>query len=156
MSKHNIVSLNIDESKLLDGLITSGNAPARTQTKARILLMTDRSQGKHKKDADIAESLMVSRSNIVDVRARYVHEGMHSALYDKPRPGAAPKITGDVEARLTVLACSNPPEGYRRWTLRLLADKLVELKIVDSISHVAVGERLKKMISSPGKFGLGT
>ena len=156
MTKRNIVSLSTDERKLLEGLIRSGNAPARTQTKARILLMTDRSQGKHKKDTEIAETLMLSLATIIRVRNRYVKEGMQSALYDKPRPGAPPKITGDVEAKLIAIVCSKPPKGYARWTLRLVADRLVELKLVDSISHVAVGERLKKMTSSPGKYVTGT
>lgn len=65
------------------------------------------------------------------------------ALYDKPRPGQKPKITGDIEAQLVVLVCSDAPEGHDRWTLRLLAERLVELTELESISHVAVGERLK-------------
>jgi hypothetical protein len=72
-------------------------------------------------------------------------------LYEKPRPGAKPKIDGEVEAHLVALACSAPPEGYDRWTLRLLADRLVSLEIIDSISHVAVGEVLKKMNLSLGE-----
>ena len=151
MNKHNIVSLNIEERKLLETLIRSGNEPARTQTKARILLMADRSHGQRKKGVEIAHGLMISRSTVIRVCDRYVHEGLQSSLYDKPRPGAEPKITGDVEAQLIVLACSDPPEGHARWTLRLFANRLVELKLVDSISHVAVGERLKKMTSSHGK-----
>jgi Homeodomain-like domain len=70
---------------------------------------------------------------------------MEAALYDKPRPGRVPKITGDIEAKLTVLACSDPPEGHSRWTLQLLADKLVELNLVESISAVAIHKRLKKL-----------
>jgi hypothetical protein len=76
---------------------------------------------------------------------------MEAALYDKPRPGRTPKITGDIEAKLTVLACSDPPEGRVRWTLRLLADRMVELGYLDSISDVAIYKRLKKTKSSPGK-----
>jgi putative transposase len=75
---------------------------------------------------------------------------MDRALYDLPRPGAAPKVTGEVEAHLTLLACSDPPEGHARWTLHLLADRLVELKVVDSLSHTAVAKTLKKTHSSPG------
>ncbi len=77
-------------------------------------------------------------------------EGMDAALYDKPRPGAPPKLTGAVEAHLTVLACSTPPDGKARWTLQLLADKLVELELVASISDVAVMHRLKKTNSNRG------
>jgi hypothetical protein len=70
---------------------------------------------------------------------------MDAALYDRPRPGGKPKITGDIEAKLTMLACSKPPEGYGRWTIQLLADKMVELRYIESISRVAVGKRLKKV-----------
>ena len=94
---------------------------------------------------------MVSQGTIYNLKKRYVSEGLNRALYEKPRPGAKPKIDGEVEAHLVALACSNPPEGYDRWTLRLLADRLVSLEIIDSISHVAVGEALKKMNLSPGK-----
>ena len=79
-----------------------------------------------------------------------MESGLVNALYDKARPGAVPKITGEIEAQLTMLACSAPPEGRVRWTLQLLADKLVELKLVDSISDVAVMKRLKKMNLSLG------
>ena len=83
--------------------------------------------------------------------ATLCRRGLESALYDKPRPGQKPKITGDIEAQLVVLVCSDAPEGHDRWTLRLLAERLVALTELESISHVAVGERLKKMNSSPGE-----
>ena len=89
------------------------------------------------------------------VRRRCLQEGIQAALYDKPRPGSAPKITGDIEAQLTVLACSNPPEGYARWTVRLLADKVVELGLVETIHYTTVATRLKKTKLSPGKSNLG-
>lgn len=81
---------------------------------------------------------------------KFVEGGLPNALYDQPRPGQKPKITGEIEAQLTMLACSAPPEGKARWTLQMLADKLVELKLVDSISDVAVMHRLKKMNLSLG------
>ncbi len=149
--KRNAISLSSDERKHLENLIRAGSAPARTQTRARILLMTDTSLGKHKADVEIAEALMISVATIIRTRNRFLDGGMDVALYDKPRPGAVPKITGDIEARITMLACSNPPEGYARWTLRLLADRVVELGYLDSISHVAIGNRLKKTISNRGK-----
>jgi transposase len=99
----------------------------------------------------VAEAVMCSPGTVVGVRRRFVEEGLSAALYDKPRPGQAPKITGDIEAQLVMLACSDAPEGHERWTLRLLAEHLVELTELESISHVAVGERLKKMNSSPGE-----
>jgi hypothetical protein len=87
---------------------------------------------------------------VINVRRRFLSGGLQAALYDKGWPGAPPKFTGEVEAKLTMLACSDPPEGAARWTLRLLADKMVELGYVDSISHVTVGEMLKKTKSSRG------
>jgi hypothetical protein len=69
---------------------------------------------------------------------------MQAALYEKPRPGAVPKITGDIEAQITVLACSDPPEGQARWTVRLLTERVIELGLVDSVSEPTIWERLKK------------
>jgi transposase len=150
MSKHVTVHLSAAQRAELDALIRSGSCLARTQTKARILLLTDRSQGQVRTDAEIAAVLGVSKPTIIRTRRRFVLEGLAAALYDKPRPGAKPKITGEVEAQLTLLACSTPPEGKARWTLQLLADKLIELKLVESISDVAVMHRLKKTNSSLG------
>ena len=128
----------------------SGESSARTQTRARILLLTDESRKKQKGTEEIASALMCSLPTITNIRKKFVEGGLENALYDKPRPGAIPKITGEIEAQLTLLACSAPPEGRSRWTLQLLADKLVELKLVDSISDVAVMHRLKKMNLSLG------
>ena len=151
MGKHRTVELSKDQRQELEKLINRGQAPARSQSRARILLLLDRSQGQKRLDRDVAEAVMCSRSRVVDVRQRFVEEGLESALYDKPRPGQKPKITGDIEAQLVVLVCSDAPEGHDRWTLRLLAERLVALTELESISHVAVGERLKKMNSSPGE-----
>lgn len=150
MGKHRIIELNMAQRQELEKLINSGHAPARSQSRARILLLLDRSQGHRRRDMEVAEAVMCSQSRVIDVRQRFVEEGLESALYDKPRPGQKPKITGDIEAHLVMLACSQAPESHRRWTLRLLADRLVELSELESISHVAVGERLKKMNLSPG------
>jgi hypothetical protein len=151
MSKHRKVTLTTEERERLESLIHSGKEAARTQTRARILLLTDYSEGEHWQDEAIAGALLCSQKTVVNVRQRYLAEGLVAALYDKPRPGQTPKLTGEVEAQLTLLACSDPPEGYARWTMRLLADKLVELELVEAISHVAVWERLKKTNSSPGE-----
>jgi hypothetical protein len=144
MSKHILLQLSDEQRKHLERLTRTGNAPARVQTRARILLLTDRSQGQIRTDQQVADALGCSRTTVVVTRRLYVQEGAQAALYDKARPGAIPKITGEMEAKITALACSDPPEGHARWTLRLLADKAVELGYVESISHVAVGERLKK------------
>ena len=138
------IHLSKENRQELETLIRSGESSARTQTRARILLLTDESQKKLKGTEEIASALMCSLPTITNIRKKFVEGGLENALYDKPRPGAIPKITGEIEAHLTLLACSAPPEGRSRWTLQLLADKLVELKLVDSISDVAVMHRLKK------------
>ena len=150
MGKQTTLYLNVEQREKLDSLIRRGNAPARTQTRARILLLTDRSQGQKRTDEEVATAVLCSKGTVVNVRRRFRQGGLETALYDRPRPGAEPKVTGDIEAKLTMLACSEPPAGQGRWTLRLLADKMVELGYVDEISHVTVGEHLKKTHSSPG------
>jgi hypothetical protein len=144
MSKHRTLSLTNEQRERLDDLIRSGNAPARVQTRARILLHTDRSQGDKRPDKEVALALRVNPATVVRTRKAFLDGGIDAALFDKPRPGAQPKITGDVEAKLVTLVRSDPPEGRGRWTLRLLADKMVELGYLDSISNVAIGQRLKK------------
>lgn len=151
MTKHVTVHLTDDQRTRLETLTRSGSSPARVQTKARILLLTDRSQGQQRTDAAIAAALTVCRPTIIRTRQRFISTGLDAALNDKPRPGAMPTITGEHEANLTLLACSTPPDGHARWTLRLLAEQMVELGYVDAISHVTVGERLKKTSSSPGR-----
>jgi len=144
------INLTQENRQELESLIRSGESSARTQTRARILLLTDENQKKKKGTKEIASVLMCFLPTITNIRKKFVEGGLENALYDKPRPGAVPKITGEIEAQLTLLACSTPPEGRSRWTLQLLADKLVELKLVDSISDVAVMKRLKKMNLSLG------
>jgi len=151
MGQHRKVVLPPDHRTQLEHIIRAGRVTASVHTRARILLLTDYSQEQHRTDADIAASLQVPQSTIVRVRKRYLDDGLDAILHDKPRPGQPPKITGEVEAHLTVLACSDPPDGHDRWTLRLLADRLVELGHVESISHTAIGNRLKKTHSSPGR-----
>ena len=155
MSKHVSVFLTQEQRDCLQQLTRSGNAPARVQTRARILLLTDRSpdngrQGERHSHLQISQSLCVSSPTISAICRRFVREGMEAALYEKPRPGQTPKITGEVEAQLVLLACSDPPTGSARWTMQMLADKLVELRLVDSISDSAVCDRLKKTRSNRG------
>ena len=144
------VHLSKEDRQELEALIHSGESSARTQTRARILLLTDEGQKKKKGTKEIASALLCSMPTVTNIRKKFSEGGIENALYDKPRPGAVPKITGEIEAQLTMLACSAPPEGRARWTLQLLADKLVELNLVDSISDVAVMHRLKKMNLSLG------
>jgi hypothetical protein len=144
------VELSAEERQELEALIRAGNAPARTQTRVRILLLSDRSQAKPKTGKEIASALLCAPPTVANIRRKYSEGGIAKALYDRPRPGQAPKITGEIEAQLITLACSRPPEGRARWTLQLLADKLVELKLLDNISDVAVMKKLKKMNLSLG------
>ena len=150
MSAKSAVCLSGEERSRLRGLLRRGVAPARVQTRARVLLLTDCSRGQHRTDEEVAQAVLTSVSTVKRTRWRFRQEGLEAALTEKPRPGPPPKITGEIEAKLTVLACSQPPEGHARWTLRLLAGRLVELGYLESISHVAVGKRLKKTNSSPG------
>ncbi len=152
MSKPLSVSLTDEQHDHLRQLIRSGNAPARVQTRARILLLANRSQGERRTHQQITQALAVSGVTISAICRRFALEGRDAALYERPRPGQVPKITGEVEAQLVLLACSDPPPGQARWTMQLLADKLVELQLVESISDSAVCERLKKTRSSPGRW----
>lgn len=150
MNKQRQVRLTAEQRSDLEGLIHSGSCLARVLTKARILLLTDRSLGLYRKDSEIVNALDTSGCTVFRTRRLFLVQGLEAALYDKPRSGKPPKITGDVEAKLTMLACSQPPAGSSRWTLRLLADKLIELEYIDQISTVAVHKRLKKMHLSLG------
>lgn len=144
MATRSAVKLSEEERSRLKGLLRRGAAPARVQTRARILLLADRGRGERRTDEQVAAAALTSVMTTKRTRWRFLQEGLEAALEEKPRPGRPPKITGEIEARLTMLACSQPPEGQTRWTLRLLAGRLVELGYLESISHVAVGNRLKK------------
>ncbi len=144
------IHLKQNERNELEQLIKSGKQSARVLSRARVLLLLDRSQGKARKISEVADAVMVTSGTVCQIKGRYFEEGLN--LQDKSRPGRPiSKMTGEVEAHLIALACSEPPAGFDRWTLRLLADRLVSLEIVGSISHVAVGETLKKMNLSLGK-----
>ena len=144
MSQHLSVHLSDAQRQHLDSLIKKGNAPARVQTRARILLLCDRGQGEKRTQRQVADAVLCCTLTVGQVCRRFALEGLEAALSEKPRPGQVPKITGDIEAQLVTLACSSPPKGIQRWTFKLLAEKLVELQLVDSISEVAVYKRLKK------------
>jgi transposase len=127
--------------------VNTGKGKARTITRARILLMTDEGpRRKGKSDKHIAEALHISLSFVESTRRRYCLSGLGTALHDRPRSGQPRRLSGRQEAQLTALACATPPAGHIAWTLRLLADQLVELKIVDRISHETVRQVLKKTI----------
>ena len=149
MAQH--INLTSEERTELSQLIKSGKHSARVLGRARILLLLDRSQGEKRKLQEVADAMLTSMGTISNVKRRYLVGGLEHGLYERLRPGAVPKITGEVEAHLIALVCSDPPEGQARWTLRLLADKLVELELVETISHVAVGNVLKKTNLSLGR-----
>lgn len=150
MGKHRQIELKVDERTELEQVIHAGNASARKQTRARILLLSDRSQGQKRTDQEVAIAVMCSVSTVGSIRRRYLEGGLPLALNDKGWPGAKPKLTGEVEAKLTMLACSEPPQGFAHWTLRLLADEMVELAYIEEVSHVTIGEWLKKTNLSLG------
>lgn len=145
-----------ERAHLLD-LISSGQAPARTLMHARLLLKTDRGPaGPALPDQAVAEAVEVSQPTIARVRRQYVEQGLEAALNRRPpRREYAHKLSGEEEARLITVACSQPPAGQARWSLRLLADRLVELEIVDTVSYQTVRRVLKKTNSSPGSGSSG-
>jgi putative transposase len=140
------VRLNEEETEELSRYLRRGKSSARSLTRARILLLADEGRD----DGEISEALKVSKSTANRIRKRYFEGGLEFALHEKARSGAPTKIDGRIEAQLTLLACSEPPDGRSKWTLRLLADRLVELEAVDSISHMSVQRLLKKMKSNHG------
>jgi transposase len=146
------VTLTDAERSLLRDLLGAGKAPARTLTHARILLKADESGGGAAwSDEAIRQALDVGLSTVMRVRQRFVEEGLEAALErHKPRRDYSHLVDGECEAHLVALACSAPPVGHKRWTLRLLADKLVELEHIDSISYETVRQVLKKTHLSLG------
>ena len=151
MTKKTHINLTEEERKKLKELIKTGEQANRVNRRARVLLLLDRGQGKERKIEEVVETGLVSQGTVSNIKRRYFEGGLQRALYDLPRPGARPIIDGSTEAHLIALACSDPPEGRERWTLRLLADRLVELELVESISYVTVGSTLKKMNLSLGE-----
>jgi hypothetical protein len=141
------VTLEAEERQRLLDLIAAGKADVRKLTHARILLKADAAEGGPAwPDWRIADALEVSVATVERARQRFVELGLDAALDRKPRdrPAREIKLDGRAEARLIALACSPPPEGRAVWTMQLLADKLVELEVVDSISDETVRLALKK------------
>ena len=152
MSKKYRVHLTGEEQEELRGLVSKGRAAAYRQTHARILLLSDENQADGSmRDEEIARVLKVGTATVERVRRRCVEEGLERALGRKEQLNRRrKKLDGQGEAHLVALACSQPPEGRTSWTLHLLADQLVERKIVESISTETVRRSLKKTGSSPG------
>jgi len=147
------VTLTAEERQQLQQQIAAGKAAAKKLTHARILLKVDAAPGGPAwDDQRIAEAVDVSTDTIARVRQRFVEQGLEAALTRKKQeqPSRERKLDGRAEARLIALACSGPPAGRKEWTMQLLADKLVELEIVESISDETVRRILKKTRSSRG------
>ena len=152
MNKKYIVTLTQEERQKLQTMLSKGRAAARKLAHARILLKADASEGGPAWNDDaIAEGLEVGRATVERVRKQFVEEGFDAALdRRKPRRQYQRKLDGDGEAHLIALACSQVPEGRSRWTLRLLADRMVQLEQVDHLSHETVRQVLKKTNLSLG------
>ena len=134
------VNLTADEKADLQTLIGKGKTAARKITRARILLLADAG----KKDDDIMASLQTGRSTVERTRKKFIEGGVAWAINEKPRPGGQHKLDTKAEATLIALACSDAPEGRSNWTMQLLADRLVDMGMVDSISDETVRRYLKK------------
>lgn len=145
------VDLTEEERAQLLALIGKGKHGARTLARARILLKADESMT----DEDVASVLNVGYATVGRVRQRFVEEGLERALKDAPRPGGKPKLDERQCAHLIAVACSEAPAGHDHWTLRLLADKVVELGFAESYSHEAVRQTLKKTTLSRGRNACG-
>lgn len=142
------ISLKTEERKDLEKLVRTGKAQAKEIRRANILLCVDESEGRTRiKDIDVARMLGTTAQTVWQVKKDYLQKpNVSDAIKRKKRetPPVPAKIDGAVEAHIIAIACSEPPSGYGRWTLRLIAEKMVELEYIDSISHTAVAKTLKK------------
>lgn len=142
-----IVELTADEREQLVAIVRRGKTLARRMTRARILLKADQ----RLTDEQIASVLGVGSATVGRVRQRFVEEGLENALGERARAPKRRKLSAKQEAHVIAVACSQAPEGRARWTLRLLADRVVELGFTESLSHETVRRLLKKRSSSPGR-----
>jgi len=152
MKKKYIVTLTRAERRMLQEILSRGKAAARKLMHARILLKADAGpDGPGWDDDAIVQGLEVGRATVERVRKEFVEEGLEAALTRRrPRRQYQRALDGDAEAHLVALACQKPPEGRSRWTLRLLADRMVQLEYVEQVSYQTVRRTLKKMSLSLG------
>ena len=140
------IHLAPEQRVTLEQLARSNKRSKRQRTRAHILLLADANSCAGVKDPQICQQIGVSASTVVRVRQRFVQGGLDAALHHKPQQKRKPrKLDGAGEAHLIALVCGAPPEGHKRWSLHLLQDKLIEMQVVDTISHEAVRTTLKKM-----------
>lgn len=145
MNKKYIVRLTQEERELLKELTSKGKESARKIKHANVLLKID-ADGQNWMDEKVANAFSIHVNTVQEIRQRFVEEGIEAALNRKKQvmPSRKPILDGEKEAKLIALSCNKPPEGYGRWTLRLLSNKMVEMEIVDSISYETVRKVLKK------------
>lgn len=144
-------SLTVDDREYLLGLVRHGHETARVIRRANSLLLADEGRP----DTFIARTVRAGRDTVRNTRERYAQQGLQGSLREAFRPGATPKLDARQEAMLVAIACSDPPAGRDTWTMQLLADRLVELDVVDSISDDTVQRTLKKMTSNLGRRNTG-
>lgn len=151
------VTLTEEERGELESITTKGKRSARVIQSAYILLNCDTgNQNRPMKDSDIASFLGITERTVENIRKKFVMDGYEIALYGKPSERVYIKnIDGEAEARIIALSCGQPPQGYARWSLRMLANKAVELKHVDAVSHETIRSVLKKRIKTVEKKRVG-
>ena len=149
--KKYLVKLAPDDRAKLELLIRGGRASVRRVRRALVLLAVDDGD----KDEVVAGKARMSVGSVGRIRQRFVEEGLDAALSERPRPGKAPLLDGPQEAHLLALACSPVPAGHAKWTVRLLADRLVQLDLVEAVSHQTIWRVLKKGTSNPGSASSG-
>jgi transposase len=146
MAKRYRVTLTEEERERLRDLTRKGTTSVRMVRRAQTLLLA----AEERIDEEIASALQIGVATVERTRRRFVEEGLEAALRERPRPGARPKLSPKQQAFVVALACTKPPEGRLRWTMQLLADRVVDLQIIPDISDEAIRQLLKKTNSSPG------
>ena len=151
MAKRYRVTLTDEERKRLDELTRKGTASVRMVRRAQTLLLA----ADEERDEDIAKALRIGVATVARTRQRCVEDGVEAALRERPRPGARPKLGPKEQAYVVALACTKPPEGRHRWSMQMLADKLIELELVPDITDEAIRLLLKRTSSSRGSRSSG-
>ncbi len=144
------IELSDEDRRILQDTVSKGRASAKMILRANILLASDSANKRHMTVAEIASALNTSPTTVQTARTSYAKNGLDLTIHRKKRstPPVAAKVTGEIEARIIAMACGSPPEGYGKWSIRLLAAKCVELDIVPEISHMTVARLLKKTNTS--------
>lgn len=141
------LELTETERQKLQGLVRKGENKARVLTRARLLLLSDQGWD----DQQVADALQIGRATVERIRRRAVRESVAAAIVDRPRPGSKRKLNVKQEAQLVAIACSDPPPGQKRWTIRLLVEEVMKQGIVDTISFETVRRVVKKTMYDPGE-----